>query len=227
MPEVRVLIVDDHALVREGLRHLFSALGAVAVVADAGTSGEALAALREVDVDVVMVDCQLKGDRMDGIDLLTRIRRDYPDLPVLMVSTFGERHLIVRAAQAGASGWVLKSAHGPELISALQAAVAGRGWLPPSAAGELLRSLASDEVDRATDPAEKYKIDARECQILQYVAEGATYKEVAEAVHVSESRVKALMREICDKLHARGQAHATAIAMAEEIIMPPAVGTTD
>ncbi len=227
MSEIRVLIVDDHAMFRDGLRHLFAATGQARVVADAGTSGEALDRLAEVEADVLMIDYDLTGDRMDGIDLLTRVRRDYPDLPVLMVSMHKERHLIVRACQAGAVGWVLKSAPGAELLSALRAAAEGSSWLSPAAAQGLLKSLASDEIDRATNPAEKYRIDARECQILQYVAEGATYKEVAEAVHVSESRVKALMREICEKLHARGQAQATAIAVAEGIITPPAPGTTE
>lgn len=219
--------MDDHALFRDGLRHLFAATGEVTVAADAETSGEALERLREVEVDVVMVDYLLKGDRMDGIDLLKRIRRQYPDLPVLMVSMHGERHLIVRAAQAGAAGWVLKNAPGSELVSALKAAVEGTGWLSPGAAGGLLRSLASDEVERAADPAEKYRLSERECQILQYVAEGATYREVGEALFVSESRVKALMRRICEKLDARGQAQATAIAVAEGIITPPAAGTAE
>lgn len=222
MPETRVLIVDDHALFRDGIRHLFAATGEVAVVADAASSGEALEVLRKVEVDVVMLDYALKNDRMDGIDLLKRIRRDYPDLPVLMVSMHAERHLIVAAAQAGAAGWVLKSAPGTELVNALKAAVSGSGWLSPAAAGGLLRSLASNEIDHAADPAAKYGLTPRECRILQYVAEGATYKEIADSVHVSESRVKALMRRICEKLNARGQAQATAIAVAEGIITPPA-----
>jgi DNA-binding NarL/FixJ family response regulator len=145
----------------------------------------------------------------------------------MMVSMHAERHLVVSAAQAGAAGWVLKSAPGTELLAALKAAVGGTGWLSPAAAGGLIQSLASDEVERATDPAEKYGLNARDCQILQQVAEGSTYKEVAEATHISESRVKALMRQICEKLGARGQAQATAIAVAESIITPPVLPHED
>ncbi len=221
MSEIHVLIVDDHALFRDGLRHLFAATGEAEVVAEAADSAEALARLEEADVDIAVVDYLLQDDRMDGIDLLKRIRQDHPDLPVLMVSMCKERHLIVRAAQEGAAGWVLKNVPGAELLAAIKAAVEGSGWLSPAAAGGLLQSLASDEVERATDPAEKYGISNRECQILQHVAEGATYKEVGEALFVSESRIKALMREICEKLHARGQAQAAAIAVAEGLITPP------
>ncbi|MBD3292542.1 MAG: response regulator [Armatimonadia bacterium] len=223
MPETKVLIVDDHALFRDGLRHLFATTGEAKVVADAASSGEALARLEEEDVDIVLLDYSLAGDRMDGIDLLRRIRQDYPDLPVMMVSMHAERHLVVAAAQAGAAGWVLKSAPGTELLAALKAAVEGSGWLSPAAAGGLMQSLACDEVERASDPAEKYGLNVRDCQILQQVAEGATYREVADAVHISESRVKALMRQICEKLSARGQAQATAIAVAEGLITPPAL----
>lgn len=222
MPDIRALVVDDHALFRDGLRHLFAAAGDAVVVADAESSGEALARLEDTDVDVVILDYALKGDRMDGLDLLRRIRDDYPELPVLMVSMHAERHLIVSAAQSGAAGWVLKSAPGTELLSAVKAAVAGTGWLSPAAAGGLLQSLASDEVQRDPDPAKKYNLSNRERKILQHVAEGSTYKEIGEALFVSESRIKALMRQICEKLEARGQAQATAIAVAEGIITPPA-----
>jgi DNA-binding NarL/FixJ family response regulator len=227
MPETKVLIVDDHALFRDGLRHLFAATGEAEVVADAESSGEALARLQDTDVDVVMLDYSLAGDRMDGLDLLKRIRRDHPEMPVLMVSMHAERHLIVTAAQSGAAGWVLKSAPGTELLEALNAAVAGTGWLSPAAAGGLLQSLAADEVRETVDAAEQYGLDDRECKILQHVAEGSTYKEIGEALFVSESRIKALMRRICEKLDARGQAQATAIAVAEGIISPPAIPPTD
>jgi DNA-binding NarL/FixJ family response regulator len=219
MSETKVLIVDDHALFRDGMRHLLAAAGEVTVVADAEASGEALARLEDTQIDVVMLDYSLGDDRMDGIDLLKRIQRDYPDLPVLMVSMHAERHLIVAAAQAGAAGWVLKSASARELLSALEAAAAGRGWLSPGAARGLLQSLAAGE--RGGDPAQRYDLCARECAILQQVAEGATYREISDVVHVSESRIKALMRGICEKLGARGQAQATAIAVAEGIISPP------
>ncbi len=219
MARIKTLIVDDHALFRDGVSYLFASSSGIEVVAGAANCAEALEALREHDVDVVLMDYDLGPDEVDGIEAMQRIHNEFGDLPVVMVSMHAERHLIVSAAQAGAAGYVLKDYPGRDLIEAVKAVASGRGWLCPDAAQTLLASVAAMASQGTAVPT--YGLSERQREILKRVADGKTYGEISDELFISESRTKDLMRDTCEKLGARGQAQAAAIAVAEGLIPPP------
>lgn len=218
MAPVSVLVVDDHTLFRDGLRYLFANTPDIEVVADVETGEQALQVLKRAKPDVVLMDYELASGEMDGIEALEHIHEQCPDLPVVMLSMYGERQIIVQAAQAGAAGYVLKNVPSEELIQAVRLAASGRAWLSPEAAQGLLSSVAAGEVDGCQGTTARHDITEREQQILERVAAGMTYEEISKEVFLSVSRVKFLMRGVCDKLGARGQTQAVAISIAQGII---------
>ena len=221
MPRVSVLLVDDHTLFRDSLRHLFANTGGIEVVADSATGERALELLNKVQPDVVLMDYDLASAQMDGIETMKQIHAQRPNLPVVMLSMYGERQIIVAAAQAGAAGYVLKNVPSEELIQAVRLAAAGRAWLSPEAAQGLLASVAAGELEGDSHVAARYGITEQERLILECVANGMTYEQVSKEVFLSVSRVKALMGGVCEKLGAHGQTQAAVIAVAEGIITPP------
>lgn len=186
---IRLLLVDDHPVVRAGLRAVLSPNDGVEVVAEAGTAEEAVARVAEGDIDVVLMDLRL-GDGIDGVEATVQIRR-LPDPPrVLILTTYETDRDIVRAVESGATGYLLKDADPDALVRAIHAAAAGETVLAPPVASRLLGRMQSPENN----------LTARELEILGLVAEGGSNRDIARSAAISEATVKSHLVHIFSKL---------------------------
>ena len=196
-----MLLVDDHPVFRDGLRQLLDSAGEFTVVAEAADGLEALACARHHQVDVVLMDLNLP--RMDGVTATARLRETAPEAKVLVLTTYDSDEHVLPAIEAGAVGYLLKDASRAELIDAVRAAARGEPVLSASAARRILR--------RVGKPAPEL-LKPRELELLRLVADGATNREAAGRLFVSEATVKAYLLRIYDRLGARDRASAVAAA---------------
>ena len=194
---IRVLVVDDHPLFRDGLRQLLTGDSEFEVVGEAGDGAEALAVLRSEPADVVVMDLHMP--RMDGITATERIRAAAPETHVLVLSTYDTDADVIPAMAAGAVGYLLKDVSRSELRDGIRAAARGETVLSRGAAGRL--------VGHVREPDE---LKPREHELLKLIASGATNKEAASALFVSEATVKSYLLRIYHRLGARDRASAVA-----------------
>ncbi len=176
---IRVVLVDDHQLLRTGLASLLEAADDVTVVGEAGDGEQALAVLAEVpDVDVVLMDLSMPV--LDGVAATGRVRAEYPEVRVVVLSSFAEHMRVRDAVSAGAVGYVLKDSTPDELIAAIRAAAGGNAPLDPRVAGALLPGT--------SEPASL--LSARETEVLQLAAQGLPNKQIARSLGIAERTVK-------------------------------------
>jgi DNA-binding NarL/FixJ family response regulator len=189
----RVLIVDDHAIVREGLARLLPTAGDLEVVAKAEDGEQAVALFAEHEPDVVLMDMSMPG--VDGTEATRRIVDAHPDASVVVLTSFSDRQQILSALDAGAIGYMLKDAGPDELIEGVRAAARGESPLHPKAARELLTS-------RDTQPSMPAPVEltARETEILGLIAKGLPNKRIALSLGISEKTVKAHVTRIFSSL---------------------------
>lgn len=208
IPQVRVLLVDDHPVVRSGVKALLESSGKLRLTAEAGTGEAALEILSTSaqDVDVVVMDLQM-GAGMNGVEATRRITVDY-DLPVLILTTFDTQADIVAAMGAGATGYLLKDAPSETVQHAVLDAAARKPVLSPSVTAQMMKRLAS--------PATT--LTAREIEILQELASGATNRDLARVLFISEATVKTHLVHIYDKLGVENRTQAVDQARAQRII---------
>ncbi|MEP6670542.1 MAG: response regulator transcription factor [Chthoniobacter sp.] len=192
---IRILVVDDHHVVRSGLAASLGLEDDLTVVAEAGHAEEAVAKFRKHQPDVVLMDLRLPGP--NGIAATTDLRREWPDARVLMFTTFDGEEDIYRAMQAGARGYLLKSAPREELLSAIRAVAAGERHLSPALAQRLAGRVAAPDVSD------------REREVLQLIARGKANKEIAAALGISEETVKRHASNIFVKMGVADRAQAT------------------
>jgi DNA-binding NarL/FixJ family response regulator len=199
---IRVLIVDDHPVVRDGLRGVFAGDPEFEVVGEAGNGQEALARVSAGPVDVVLMD--LRMPTMGGVEAIARLRADHPAVRVLVLTTYDTDRDVLPAIEAGATGYLLKDAPRDELLSGVRSAFEGRPVLAPSVAGRLMGLIAA--------PPENNDLSPRELEVLRSVAAGATNREIAKALFISEATVKTHLLHLYDKLGARDRASAVSVA---------------
>ena len=202
-PPIRILIVDDHPVVRDGLRGVLSAEPDLAVVGEAGDGAEALARVAASDdpVDVVLMD--LRMPVMGGVEAIKQLRRTGSGPRVLVLTTFDTDRDVLPAIEAGATGYLLKDTPREELLRAVRAAHRGEAVLSPAVAGRLMGQVRS--------PAEE-ALSARELEVLQLVAGGATNREAARKLFISEATIKTHLLHIYAKLDVRDRASAVSAA---------------
>ena len=181
---IRVLVADDHSMVREGLASVLTADGDIVVAGTAANGAEALAAVREVAVDVVVMDLSMPV--MDGVTATRAVRAEHPGIRVLVLTSFGDRDQVRRAVAAGATGYQLKDAEPADLRAAVRAVASGHAPLDPRVAGALLPD----------DSAPSAGLSAREEEVLRLVANGRANKQVAAELGISERTVKAHLGSI-------------------------------
>ena len=181
---IRVLVADDHSMVREGLASVLTADGDIVVAGTAANGAEALAAVREVSVDVVVMDLSMPV--MDGVAATRAVRAEHPGIRVLVLTSFGDRDQVRRAVAAGATGYQLKDAEPADLRAAVRAVASGHAPLDPRVAGALLPD----------DSAPSAGLSAREEEVLRLVANGRANKQVAAELGISERTVKAHLGSI-------------------------------
>ncbi len=212
MPEeepIRVLLVDDQRLMREGLRTLLELHRDLCVVGEAGDGSEAEALAAELQPRVVLMD--LRMPRVDGVSATQRIKRRWPDIQILVLTTFDDDELVFRSIEAGASGYLLKDVGSDALADAVRAASRGDAPLQPSVARKILgrlRSAAPVAPPRRREAPAGESLSERELAILRLLGRGAANREIAEALALTEGTVKNYISAILAKtgLHDRTQA---------------------
>jgi len=187
---IKILVVDDHSVVRQGLRMFLSLDPELEVIGEASNGQEAIEMVKKLQPDVVLMDLLMPV--MDGITATQQIRQEYPDSEVIALTSVLEDASVVNAVRAGAIGYLLKDTQADELCRAIKAAAAGQVQLSPRAAERLMREI------RAPESPEK--LTDRETEVLRLVALGKANKEIASAMHISETTVKTHVSNILMKL---------------------------
>ena len=203
----RLLLVDDHPIVRTGLRALLEGMEGLEVVGEAADGRAALDAVKEARPDVVLMDLQM-APGMDGVTATKELRRLHPGLPVLILTTYDTDADILAAIEAGASGYLLKDAEPEQIRQAVEQAAAGQTALAPEVAARLM--------GRVTQPATA--LTAREIELLELVAQGRTNRAAAAEMFISEATVKTHLVHIFEKLGVDSRTAAIAEARARRIL---------
>jgi DNA-binding NarL/FixJ family response regulator len=207
---LRVLVVDDHPMVRAGLRSMLSG-DEVEVVAEAGTGAEAVERAVALSPGLVLLDVELPD--MDGLETLTHLKTQAPRTAVLMVSMHDDPAMVRRAVEAGAAGYILKGIGRRELLAAVRAVRDGDSELDPA----LLRSLAKpgprDAVDRGAEPLTRVELET-----LALLAAGLTNREIAERMRWSVGTVKKYVQRILEKLHVSDRTQAAVVAVRQGLL---------
>ena len=206
MPEeISVLIVDDHEVVREGLRLSLSRASHIRVIGEAGDGAAAVGLVERRKPDVVIMDIRMPG--MDGLEATKEILKVEPDAAVLIFTAFSERSLLARGLESGAKGYILKETPHETLLRAIERVAKGEGYIDPA----LMPAFLSGK--EGTD-----MLTAREREILQLLADGMSNADVAAKLFISQETVKSHVRHILTKLEADTRTHAVAIALRDSII---------
>ena len=206
---IRIMIVDDHLLVRDGLKLLVSTFDDLEVVAVAGDGEQAVGLCGEVQPDVILMDIVMPN--MDGPTATARIRESWPDVQVLALTSFVEEDLVRRAIGAGAIGYLLKKASAEELAEAIRAAHQGRSTIDSDAMQVLIRSA-------RRPPPLGHDLTARERQVLVLLAEGLTNKEIAAKLTLSPATVRVYVSNILSKLGASNRTEAARLALEHHLV---------
>jgi NarL family two-component system response regulator LiaR len=196
MTQIRVLIVDDHGVVRQGLRTYLELLEDIEVVGEAQNGVQAVALVREHCPDVVLMDLVMPG--MDGVEATRQVAVICPRTKVIVLSSFTEDDLVFPAIRAGAAGYLLKDVSPSDLSQAIQAVHAGETKLHPEIARKLMDQFVQPRVEPTAAPAE---LTARELEVLRLIAEGMSNLQIAQALTISEKTVKTHVSHILSKLH--------------------------
>jgi DNA-binding NarL/FixJ family response regulator len=207
---MRVMIVDDHPVTRDGLRAALGTAEDVEIVGEASSGEEAVKVVTEVEPDVVFMDVRMPG--MNGIEATKAIRQGNPDTRVILFTVDESRASIAEAIQAGVSGYLLKDVGVDELVHAARLALEGKAVIHPT-----LTQAFIEEV-RLVDRKPEAPLSRREIEILQRVAYGATTKEVADKLGISPHTVKTHLERIFEKLGANDRAQAVAIAIRQGLV---------
>jgi two-component system, NarL family, response regulator NreC len=211
----RLLLVDDHAVVRSGLRMLLSAEADVEIVGEAGTAAEALELVGPTSPDVILMDIGLPD--LSGIDATREIKRRFPNVAVVALTIHEDQEYFFKMLEAGAVGYVPKRAAPEELLRAIQAAALGEVYLYPS----LAKLLVTDYLNQERPAAEKVQLDGlteREREVLTYLAEGTSNEEIAVSLVISPKTVERHRENIMRKLNLHSRAELVRYAIRKGII---------
>jgi DNA-binding NarL/FixJ family response regulator len=208
---IRVVVVDDHAVVRRGLIDVLSASGDIEVVADVDDGAAAVAAVGRHHPDVVLMDLSMPG--MDGAEATRRLSAETPEVPVVILTSFSEQTRIVDAIDAGATGYLLKDADPDELLRGVRAAAAGEAPFSPKAAKALLT--------RASRPQPEAELTAREREVLACVAAGLPNKLIARRLAISEKTVKSHLTSVFQRIGVTDRTQAALWAHRHGLDDPP------
>ena len=216
---IRLVIADDQALVRAGLRLILEAEDDLDVVAEAADGEEAIAVIAASRPDVVLMDVRMP--RTDGITATRRLLAEQPDAPpVLMLTTFEDDEVLWGAIESGAAGFLLKDSPADDLVTAIRTTASGGSWLDPRVTPRLLARLrAAPRVDSEV----LERLTSRELEVLAMIARGHTNTEIADGLYVSERTVKSHVTSIFVKLEARDRAAAILLAYRSGLVDPRVV----
>jgi two-component system response regulator NreC len=194
MEKIKILLVDDHAIMRDGIKALLSIYDDIEVVGEASEGRKAIEMARELNPDVVVMDISMPG--MDGLEVTRRLTKRNPGMKVIILTQHDNREYILSAIKVGAAGYIPKKALGSDLISAIRAVHSGDSFLYPSAA----KTLIDDYRKQAEQPDIYESLTEREREILKLIAEGLTSREIANALYISQKTVQGHRTKIMEKL---------------------------
>ncbi len=208
---IRILIADDHALFREGLKSLLEAEPDFRVIGEAASGREALRAALETQPDVILMDIQMPG--LDGVGATKEILKEDPEAKVVMLTMYRQDAYVFEAVKAGARGYLLKDASADELIDAIRRVYAGEVLLDAELAEQIIQDFHAKAQEIPT--SSRADLTDREVQILRLLAQGATNQEIADDLGISEKTVRNRLSEIFAKLHLNNRTQAALYAIRE------------
>ena len=212
MGVVRVLLVDDDALVRSGLRMMLAGAAGIEVVGEAANGKELLALIEKETPDIALVDIRMP--EMDGLEAARQIRDGFPDVGVIMLTAYDDRQFVVEAVRSGARGYVLKARDAEHLIQTVRLVAGGNMVIDPQLVVALAEELSTaKERDRKAET-----LTAREIEVLQLLAFGHTNRDIAERLYISPDTVKTHLEHIFEKLGASDRTAAVAEALRRRLI---------
>lgn len=213
---IRIMLVDDHTMVREALRVVLEQDGGMQVVAEAGDGETALRMADELAPDVVIMDVAMPG--LSGIETTRRLLADHPEIKVLALSTYLDRRIIQRMIDVGANGYMVKSAAGAELKQGIRSVIEGRSYLCAEVAALVTDSLRSRQ--SSADKSDGQLLSKRELQVATLLAEGRSAPEIADELHISPSTVDVHRRNLMRKLEVHNVVDLTKYAIRTGLVSP-------
>ncbi|MFH2220470.1 MAG: response regulator transcription factor [Pseudomonadota bacterium] len=211
---IKVLLADDHSIVRAGLRRIVEESGDMEVVAEAADGREAIRQVREHAPDVAVIDISMPD--LDGLEVVSRLHADYPKLPIIVLTMHEEEQYVVRAIEAGAMGYITKRSAPEQLVNAIRKVLKGGRYLTDEAAELLALRVARGK--NARSPLDT--LSMRELQVLRRLAMGHTNREIAESHHISIKTVDTYRSRLLKKLNLRNNAELSRFAIQNRIIEP-------
>lgn len=208
---IKVLIVDDHKLVRDGLKQILAETDDIAVIDEAGDGDEAIRKIRKKPFDVVLLDINLP--KTDGLNVLKLVKQEYPELIVLMLSMYPEEQYAVRALKSGASGYLTKDSASEELIAAIRKVALGGKYVTLSLAEKLAFYLDEDQ-----DTPSHETLSDREYQIMQMIARGNSVGEIAKELHLSVKTISTYRSRVLSKLQLKKNAEIIRYALEHNLV---------
>ncbi|WP_242248375.1 response regulator transcription factor [Bacillus cereus group sp. BfR-BA-01523] len=214
--KIKVLLVDDHTVVLKGLAFFLSTQEDFELVGEANNGKEALVKVGETSPDVVLMDLYMP--EMDGIEATNCIKKEYPNVKVIVLTSFSDQAHVLPALKAGASGYILKDIEPDQLVEAIRSAYKGNIQLHPDIANALLSQTLPQEEKEEEPSVQVDVLTARENEVLQLLAKGMSNKEIASVLVITEKTVKAHMSSILSKLHLSDRTQAALYAVKNGIV---------
>ncbi len=213
MTKIRLMIVDDHEVVRLGMRAAFELESDIHIVGEATNGAEAVAKISVLDPQVILMDVQM--EKMDGIEACRDIKSRYPHIHVLMITSFTNEDAVLASIMAGASGYLLKNVSRAELLKAIRQVAIGQSLLDPRHTQQVMARMTTGTM---STPGED--LTEREREVLALVARGYTNKQIADALHVSEKTARNHVSHILEKLGLSRRSEAAAYAVEYKLVPP-------
>jgi DNA-binding NarL/FixJ family response regulator len=213
---IRLVVADDHPLVRDGLGRILTGTGLV-IVGEAATGSQAVEVVRKIDPDVVLLDIRMPD--MDGLAALREIKRENPEIPVIMLTAYDEPAWLVQAIAYGAAGYLLKTMARDDLVASIKAVISGDGLMDPARLSSIVQRLGTETVEPTSAlVGDVDALTAREKEVLALVTEGLTNQQIAEVLGVAASTIKSHVQNVILKLGASDRTQAAVMAVKAKMV---------
>lgn len=216
MKTIKVLVAEDHTIVRKGLCALLYPESDIKVVGEAENGRQAIEMVEELNPDVILLDISMP--ELNGMDATRQLKKKYPDLKILILSMHSSKEYILETLRAGASGYLIKRSAPTDLIKAIHLAYNGDSFLSPSVSKKVIDNLNQQQAEKNTEPRGLNLLSGREREVLQLIAEGQTNQKIADQLFISAKTVEAHRTHIQKKLQITGTAELTKYAIRKGLI---------
>ena len=213
--EIRVMIVDDHTIVREGIKALLDIQEGIDVVAEARSSIECLQKMEAALPDVVLMDLKMPG--IDGIETTRLVKKKYPQVKVILLTNYDDEEYVIASIKSGADGYVLKDVKKGDLAEIIHGVFRNRAFIDPTVTRKLFHSIRHSDTAKEA-PATRPVLSQRELQILTHLVEGKSNKDIANSVNLAPDTIKSHLKNIYQKLGVNNRSQAARVAIQEKIV---------